>query len=309
MAYRETVGATTESVAVDARDLLFGPEPIEALRDLLPAPAVEAFALATHLGDGAVLAAVAVACYWLAHGRREEYAFVVAVGLGAFALVSGLKAIFVHPRPSEELWLVAEANYGFPSAHALGSTVVWGTLAYVSRIGTRTQRYAAAALVVGVVSLSRVVIGVHFLGDVLGGVLIGACYLAAMARYTRHDPTAAFAVAAGLSLVMALLAPNQYTAATVGGSVGALAAWSIVRSVDRRPSTTAVATVVVVAAPLALGIETLVLGPGAPFALETLAGAAIAAGVLLVPSAAATLDSSDAVRRVRGRLRRLSPSS
>lgn len=294
MAHREPVALATAGV----RDLLFGPEPIGALRDLFPAPAVDAFALATHLGDGAVLAALAVACYWLRHDRREEYAFVVAVGLGAFALVSGLKALFVHPRPSDELWLVAEANYGFPSAHALGSTVVWGLLAYVSRVGTRTQRYVVAALVVGVVSLSRVVIGVHFLGDVVGGVLIGACYLALMIRYTYRRPAAAFAVAVGLALAMALLAPNQYTTATVGGSVGALAAWSILRSADVRPSAAAIAVVVAAGMPLAIGLGAFVPDPGSS-AVEALANAAVAGAVLLVPAAATVLESSGATRAVR----------
>lgn len=81
MAYREFVGGV--------RDSLFGTGTIRTIREVLPTPLIKAFGLTPHLGDGALLAAIAVVPYRFRHDRRAEYAFVIGVGLGAFALEGG----------------------------------------------------------------------------------------------------------------------------------------------------------------------------------------------------------------------------
>lgn len=283
-----------------ARELLFGTSVIQGIQERLPTSVIDLIGLTTHLGDGTLLVGVAVSLYWLRHSRRSEYAYVIAVGLGALALVAGLKALFVHPRPPEGVWLASEANYGFPSAHALGTTVVFGLLAYISRVGTRTQRYVFAAALVGIVSLSRVVLGVHYPGDVLGGIAIGLTYLAVVLRYTDGKPMAAFAIALGLSVLMAAIAPNQYTTATLGGSLGALVGWSLAREKSNSPPMVTIAVVLAVAVPISLGARELVSVAG-PL-VETAGFAAVVALTLLIPAIAT------AVERTTGfghRLRRI----
>lgn len=298
MVYREFVGAI--------RDAAFGIGAVRTLRHVLPAPVTEAFGLVTHLGNGALLVAVAVLCYWFRHDRREEYASVIAIGLGAFALVTGLKAAFVRPRPSADRRPSAGTHDGFPSAHALGSTVVWGLLAAVSRVGTRRQRYVAAGVVIAAVSLSRIVVGAHYPGDVLGGVLIGASYLALVIRYV-DGPYVAFALATGLAAAMAVLAPNRYTAAAVGGSVGALLAWSLARDADVAPSSASITAVLCVGVPVAFGVRALALEGFGPIA-EGIGYAVVVAGTLLVPRMAAGLERIEPARRIGDPLRRRSPS-
>lgn len=61
------------------------------------------------------------------------------------------------------------------------ATVLWGTLAAFGRIP-----WAVAVLIVPMVMLSRLYLGVHYLGDVLGGAVIG---LLLVAVYTRLWPT------------------------------------------------------------------------------------------------------------------------
>ncbi|MFC6904770.1 phosphatase PAP2 family protein [Halalkalicoccus tibetensis] len=289
--------------AVDgAREVLFGTGVIRSVRELLPAPLVEAAGPVTHLGDGALLGALAVVLYWLGGDRRREYAYALGVGLGAFALVSGLKALFVHPRPPENVWLAAEANYGFPSAHALGSTVVLGVLAYVGRVGSRRARYLAAAGLVAVISLSRVVLGVHFPGDVLGGIAIGLAYLALMVRYADRNPERAFAVAFGLAVVMAIAAPNQYTTATLGGTAGALVGWHLVRDGATSPAAVGLAGAVVVAIPI--GVVAAGLASGFAPVAETVGFALVAAGVLLAPAVAARIEAVVGIEDRLGRSER-----
>ncbi|MFC7176849.1 phosphatase PAP2 family protein [Halosegnis marinus] len=78
------------------------------------------------------------------------------------------------------MWERAATADGFtlPSGHATGSAAVYGAAALAFEVGRRRVRYAAAALVVVAVALSRVVIGVHYLTDVLVGVALGGGYLA-----------------------------------------------------------------------------------------------------------------------------------
>lgn len=285
-----------------ARDLLFGTGVIQAIRELLPPSVIDLIGLSTHLGDGALLVGLAVSLYWLRHDRRSEYAYVIAVGLGALALVAGLKALFVHPRPSESIWLASEANYGFPSAHALGTTVVFGLLAHVSRVGTRRMRYLVAAALVSLVSLSRVVLGVHFVGDVLGGIVIGLAYLALMIRYTDRKPMAGFVIALGLSILMAIIASNQYTAATLGGSLGALIGWYLVRENPDSPPVITIGAVLAVAVPISLGARELVSETGP--VLEIAGFGFVVITVLLVPTIATTVETMTGLGHRLGRLER-----
>lgn len=297
MAYRELVGGV--------RDALFDTGSIRAIRDLLPTRAIEAFGFVTHLGDGALLTSIAVSCYWFRHDRRPEYAFVIGAGLGAFALVAGLKALFVNSRPPEEFHMASETNYGFPSAHTLGSTVVWGLLAVVSEVGTRKSRYLGAGIVIAAVSLSRIVIGVHYPGDVLGGVSIGAAYLAVVLRYADRRPLMAFAGAVGLAVMMAIIAPNRYTPATVGGSTGALLAWAVLRDIDVSPSLASIGIVLSAVVPAAFGVRAFALEveseteTGAGAVIEAVGYAVVVAATLTVPRAAAGIESSDPVRALR----------
>ena len=70
----------------------------------------------------------------------------------------------------------------FPSGHALGATIgccllLLLTLSFLPRRG-RIAAVFAAVLVVGAVSLARVVLGVHFVSDVLAGITLGISWVA-----------------------------------------------------------------------------------------------------------------------------------
>ena len=70
------------------------------------------------------------------------------------------------------------AGYGFPSGHAGNATVLWGGVAIYAR--SRAVWAFAAALVLAI-SASRVCLGQHFVGDVIGGMLTGGIVLAVLA--------------------------------------------------------------------------------------------------------------------------------
>jgi membrane-associated phospholipid phosphatase len=70
----------------------------------------------------------------------------------------------------------------FPSGHALGASIgccvlLLITLRFLPRRG-RVAAVIAAVLIVGVVALARVVLGVHFVSDVLAGIALGVSWVA-----------------------------------------------------------------------------------------------------------------------------------
>lgn len=170
----------------------------EALRAILPPEAIDALAVLTHLGDGVFLFAL-VALVWVFDRRRGAAA--LGILLGGFALYMAVKAGFALPRPEEELRVVVEDGFGFPSGHAAGSTVGYGLLVLLVQRGSRRTRIALATLAVVVISISRVAIGVHFLVDVVAGVALGLGYLVAATYLVDWDPWRSFALAGALAVV------------------------------------------------------------------------------------------------------------
>ena len=245
---------------------------VEAIRTLVPDSFVSVFALVTLLGDAAVLLAVTFTYYWysagsLASGTRDGFAldrrrsaFVVACALGALSLTTGLKAVFALPRPSVAVLdpqafatfpfadlvrtfaesATSASGYGFPSGHAIGTTVVYGGLALVAGIGTRRARWAVAGTAIALVSHSRVVLGVHYFVDVLVGIAVGLAFLAGMSRAGRSvDVRRAFwlAVCLGAFAVLASIGDMSGDAVTLlGVSVGAAGTWALVGDAHRSAS-------------------------------------------------------------------------
>lgn len=140
-------------------------------------PAVaDFFWVVTDLGTGRPLWVVGTAAVVLLAIRREGFRVLVwTAGLLACRPVTPfLKGEFGRPRPENPHL----AGLSFPSGHAFGSAVVYGMLAlallrvlYPSR--WRWVVAGALWLFVGLVAVSRPVLGVHYPSDVLAGMSLG----------------------------------------------------------------------------------------------------------------------------------------
>jgi membrane-associated phospholipid phosphatase len=146
---------------------LFSEDPIRALQGLSSPVLDYLFISITYTGGFAFLLTIAVLVYWLGSKRTG---LLLAVALLSSAALNGvLKSVFGMPRPPQELHMVQAGGNGFPSGHAQQSTTFWSSLALVRR---GVWAFIAPPMIL-LVALSRVYLGVHFVGDVLGGFAFG----------------------------------------------------------------------------------------------------------------------------------------
>lgn len=133
----------------------------------------------TQLGSTAVIvvALLVTACVdYFRRRSREVFAFVAAIGVGELVLSNLLKVIVHRERPSV-FHVVAAHGYSFPSGHTVAAASCWMGIALVlgrdkSRL-VRALLAGGAALIAVSVATSRALLGVHWLTDVVAGLVIG----------------------------------------------------------------------------------------------------------------------------------------
>jgi undecaprenyl-diphosphatase len=114
--------------------------------------------------------------------RRHGVATVWLLSITVNSLaVRVLKNLFERARPDPVPGLVT-SGYSFPSGHAAGALMVYGLLAWLlcqrASLRGRWLIGVAAALLIAAIAASRVLLGVHYLSDVLGGLLWAGMVLA-----------------------------------------------------------------------------------------------------------------------------------
>ena len=135
----------------------------------------------TALGEPTVLIAACVACaLWLWRvGRARLGLALLLIALFGRGLSEVQKYWIARARPDLEPHLVVVKTSSFPSGHAASSMIFYLALALALTAHLRWHRYAAAAalLLSFLIGLSRVMLGVHWPSDVIGGWAFGMLWV------------------------------------------------------------------------------------------------------------------------------------
>jgi undecaprenyl-diphosphatase len=158
---------------------------LQALEAARSTRATEAVVAITTVGRGLVTAAIVVlVAVWLSvRGHRKEAAFLVVANLGSVILSLGLQDVFARPRPPLDVVtpITSPESFSFPSGHALSAMVLYTSLAMIAAgLGLpRLKRalIALALIVVPTMGFTRLYLGVHYPGDVVGGWALGASWV------------------------------------------------------------------------------------------------------------------------------------
>jgi undecaprenyl-diphosphatase len=137
----------------------------------------------TALGTGlVVMTMVAVTSLFLALTEHRWSAFLLIIATaGELVLNDVLKLAYHRPRPQVFVWATHASSTSFPSGHAMSAIVVYTTIAYLAarlekRAWARTVTLLVAALIIGLICVSRLYLGVHYPSDVVAGLLIGLAW-------------------------------------------------------------------------------------------------------------------------------------
>jgi len=131
----------------------------------------------THIGDSAFVILFCLLLFAIPKSRKT-IALPVSVTVIASTIVNVLlKNIFARERP-DILRLMDETSYSFPSGHAMINSALYSMLIllifkYIKRRRVKYSLTGLCVILAAAIGYSRIYLGMHYAGDVIGGWLIG----------------------------------------------------------------------------------------------------------------------------------------
>lgn len=158
-------------------DLVWGTDLLVRIQEVFSPSWYWLFELFSYLGDTQGVLLLTALAFWIS-GRRLAYSL---VGIVVFSMTIDLVigTLIGLPRPEDPRIIVWKDEFtsSFPSGHTALATSMWGMLAALNWMPKLISAIAVAG-----VGLARLYFGVHYLGDIIGGVLIGTVLIVAYLR-------------------------------------------------------------------------------------------------------------------------------
>ncbi len=149
---------------------------------------IEAMRWITWAGDAAQRSIVMIACAaWLFWKKRPKAGLIMLVFPSlAGATSSLLKQIFARARPDIVPHLDSFGNLSFPSGHATSAVAILLLAALVLPKQNRPLWVGLGLSIALLIAASRVLLGVHWPSDILGGILLGSGFALAGAATAQR---------------------------------------------------------------------------------------------------------------------------
>jgi undecaprenyl-diphosphatase len=139
---------------------------------------------------GVTVLAIVITVMLVRERSWVDLGFFLTAILGSQIAVALLKVWFERPRPDLGSAVALPTSASFPSGHATAAVAGLGAAAVVvaERLPPRARVWMWIAVIAGslVVGLSRIVLNVHYVTDVLAGWCLGVAWLAACLLVRSH---------------------------------------------------------------------------------------------------------------------------
>jgi len=139
------------------------------------------FQIITDTGDE-VFYIIVIAVFFIAYDKKFAKNLLFSLIISTY-INNFLKDVFQDPRPRTNIDPTSETGYiadgyGFPSGHSQSSVAVYGYAAY--HFKDKSKPFVIPIILsiyIFLIALSRIILGVHDLQDIIGGLLFGICVL------------------------------------------------------------------------------------------------------------------------------------
>lgn len=130
------------------------------------------FSAISYLGEPVSLILIIITL-WYVYDKKFAKNLGICL-LGSYYFSSILKDVFQDPRP---LTNQDETGFGFPSSHAHNAVAVWGYIGNEAYDKKNMIIPLISLVFIFLISISRIIIGVHDIQDIWGGLLFGILFL------------------------------------------------------------------------------------------------------------------------------------
>lgn len=144
----------------------------------------------TQIGEvlSMVILSVIMIAILMLYKLKFHTLFLIISMMTSSIMIPVMKNAFDRERPSL-LRLIDISGFSFPSGHATGSTIFFGSLMAIinkTSLNNKSVLYALCAFFILMISSSRVYLGVHYPTDIIAGITIGTAVVAGTS-YLLHN--------------------------------------------------------------------------------------------------------------------------